>query len=87
MVPIYSGDSQNLLVWLLQDTRSLGQVQPAISNDTINITGFPIGNYQITWYESTTGNVVASTSVTNTTSIVEVIPTFVRDIVAIVKPE
>lgn len=92
-IPIYSGDSQNLLIWILQDTRSLGvyTVLTALSYDTLVLTNFPPQTYQLTWYNTTTGSVV--TTVNNltwnsSTDIVSTpIPPFVRDIVAIIKPE
>ena len=91
IIPMYSGDSQNLLLWLIRDTRSYtydstyGNLS-TLSSATIQITGFPSGNYQITWYESTTGSVLG-TGTASGTSMTTSIPSFMRDIVAIIKPQ
>ncbi len=88
IVPIYSGDSQNLLLWLIQDKRFLGEQYSTVSDAMIQINGFPSGQYQITWYESSTGNVIGTdTTTTGATSLTTSIPPYMRDIVAIIKPE
>ncbi len=91
IVPIYSGDSQNLLIWLIQDSRSLYQTPPPLANTYMQISAFPPGSYQLTWYNSTTGVSVSTTVNLTWNSYTDVestpIPTFFRDIVAIIKPE
>jgi hypothetical protein len=97
VIPFYAGDTDNLMIWLVRNTWSYATVSTSAAYDSvlvplqtgITITGFNEGYpYKLTWYDPWTGNSLGTTSFTGpsvTTSAPS--PGYLRDIIAIIKPE
>ena len=93
VIPFYAGDTDNLMIWLVRNTWTVStfNYEANLSSITTGFTihGFRDGySYKITWYNSWTGETLGSSSFTGPTVNTSVpLPGYVRDVIAIIKPE
>jgi hypothetical protein len=91
--PFYSGDTDNLMIWLLRNTWAYSTATTNYESALVplqtvmTVTGFNSGYlYQLTWYNPWTGDNLGTSTFTGP-SITATAPQYVRDIIAIIRPE